>query len=640
MVRHLALGNGSLLVNLDDSLRVRDFYYPYAGQEDHVLGEKCRIGIHADSFSWIEDWETEPRYKDRTIVTESKARNSTEDLEIVFNSCVDCDKNVFLREIEVKNSRETGRTVEIFFQQNFNVYGNSMEDTALFRPEENGLVHYEKNRYFMIDVKKEGGECGDFEQYGIYSGGLKEAIASGELNSNPIAQGEVESALSVKLDVPAGGSRKFYYWINTGKNFDEVRELNRGVDKRVQDFFEQTEMCWRGYIEDLDFDAGGLDNHIEQQLKRSILVVRSQINHNGAITAANDSTNLDYNRDKYGYVWPRDGALVAETMAQAGFDGLVEPFFDFLEDVIEEEGYFLHKYNPDKSLGSSWHPWVDENGDPRLPIQEDETALVIWSLKKFADYSGNQQILEEKWSSLVKPAADFIHEYFDQELGLPKPSHDLWEEKHYISSFTVASVYAGLVAAADIADRIDENGEKYRERAETIKHEGLEKLRSEKSMRYGRGLEGGELIDEVSAPLIFLEKFGLIEEDDQYFENTVNAIEHDLSPDTEIGGIARYKGDCYHSVTSDFEKVPGNPWVICTLWLAQHRIMNAESSEELESAKEHMHWAHDNALETGILPEQVDPFTGEGKSVAPLTWSHSTFIETAMSYLEKKKELG
>ena len=39
----------------------------------------------------------------------------------------------------------------------------------------------------------------------------------------------------------------------------------------------------------------------------------------------------------------------------------------------------MHKYRPDKSLGSSWHPWV-RNGKPELPIQEDETALVIYAL--------------------------------------------------------------------------------------------------------------------------------------------------------------------------------------------------------------------------------------------------------------------
>ncbi|PSH00940.1 MAG: glycoside hydrolase family 15, partial [Nanohaloarchaea archaeon SW_7_46_7] len=297
------------------------------------------------------------------------------------------------------------------------------------------------------------------------------------------------------------------------------------------------------------------------------------------------------------------------------------------------------KYNPDGSLGSSWHSWVSEEGRKRLPIQEDETALVIWALKKYYEETGDKEKLKDKWDSLIKPAADFMKSYFDSNLSLPQPSYDLWEEKHYVSTFTVASVYAGLKAAAETAEEIGKESDQYEKRAEEIKEEGLKNLRSEETKRYVRGIEDGEKLDEVSAPLFFLEKFGLIDEDDEYFENTMNAIRYDLSPDTEVGGIARYKEDYYHNVSEDFDEVPGNPWIICTLWVAQHLIQNAETQEKLGEAKKYMHWTCKNSLDTGILPEQVDPFTGEGKSVAPLTWSHTTFIETALMYSEKKEEL-
>ena len=638
MVRHISLGNGSLLVNLDDSLRVRDIYFPYAGQENHVLGKPHKIGIHADGFSWLKDWNTTPSYKEDTIVTESRAVNDIEDLELVSNSCVHCDKNVFLREFELKNKREESRDVEIFFQQRFDMYGSGMADTAAFRPEENGIVHYKKNRYAMVDVKKEGGDCTDFNQYGIYRDNLDDAVRSKELNNSPIAQGDVDSAISLKVNLEPNSSEKFYYWINTGENFDEVRQMNHEVERNVENFFEQTEMCWKGFLGKLDVDSELLTDHIDSELKRSILVVRSQTNNNGAITAANDSENLEYNQDKYGYVWPRDAALVAEVMARAGYGELVKPYFDFAEKVIEEEGYLLHKYNPDGSLGSSWHPWVDEKGDRQLPIQEDETALTIWALKKYSEYTGDSKILVEKWDLLVKPAAEFMVEYMDEEKMLPQPSWDLWEEERYVSSFTVATVYAGLKAAGEIADQIGKEGEEYIETAEQIKSQGLKHLRSEETRRYVRGIRDGNQLDEVSAPLYFLEKLGLVEIDDEYFENTMNAIIYDLSPDTDIGGVARYHEDHYHKVTDDFDKVPGNPWVISTLWTAQYLIDKAETEDQLEKAQERMHWVCKNSIETGLLPEQVNPFTGEGVSVAPLTWSHTTFIETALIYADKKKE--
>lgn len=629
-----------MLANLDGSLRVIDLYFPYAGQENHVLGEPQRIGVMGKGFSWIDDWNTRPRYQDETIVTKSYAENSMEGLEMELESCVHCSEDTFLRKITVKNREKIEREVELFFLQDLQLYGNGIGDTAFFSPDQNGIVHYKRNRYFVANVKKEDGSCSDFNQYGVYNGDPEPLINAGDLNDNPIAQGDVKSAISIELELEPKGEQTFYYWITAAKGLDALNQKNNEIKPEIAEYFDETVMCWRGHLGKLDCDTSQLTDHVEDQLKRSILVITGQSNENGAITAANDSENLNFNQDKYGYLWPRDGAFVAETMAEAGYEEFAENFFDFVENVIEEEGYLLHKYNPDGSLGSSWHPWVDENNDKQLPIQEDETALILWTLKRYYEITGDKDLLEEKYSPIVKPAADFIYEYFDEELKLPEPSHDLWEERRYISSFTVATVYAGLKAAAEIAELLDENGEKWLDRAEEIKKEGLEKLRSEEKKRYGRGIVDGELDESVSAPLIFLEKLGLVDENDEYYQNTVDAIEYDLSPDTEIGGIARYRGDHYHNVTDDFNRVPGNPWIICTLWLAQQKIMEASSEEELEEAKELMHWTCENSLETGLLPEQVDPFTGEGKSVAPLTWSHSTFIETTLRYLEKKEELS
>jgi GH15 family glucan-1,4-alpha-glucosidase len=50
-------------------------------------------------------------------------------------------------------------------------------------------------------------------------------------------------------------------------------------------------------------------------------------------------------------------------------------------------------------------------------------------------------------------------------------------------------------------------------------------------------------------------------------------------------------------------------------------------------------WAAERATETGIMPEQVHPKTGEALSVAPLTWSHSEYIDAIMRYQGKKREL-
>ena len=57
-------------------------------------------------------------------------------------------------------------------------------------------------------------------------------------------------------------------------------------------------------------------------------------------------------------------------------------FSRFCARVISPNGYLRHKYNPDGSLASTWHGYV-RDGKSVLPIQEDETALVIWAVGEY-----------------------------------------------------------------------------------------------------------------------------------------------------------------------------------------------------------------------------------------------------------------
>jgi GH15 family glucan-1,4-alpha-glucosidase len=44
---------------------------------------------------------------------------------------------------------------------------------------------------------------------------------------------------------------------------------------------------------------------------------------------------------------------VAAALIDAGYSEVTRRFFDFCHRVITDEGYLLHKYNPDGSLASS-----------------------------------------------------------------------------------------------------------------------------------------------------------------------------------------------------------------------------------------------------------------------------------------------
>ncbi|MNY47120.1 hypothetical protein D3C86_1823620 [compost metagenome] len=108
---------------------------------------------------------------------------------------------------------------------------------------------------------------------------------------------------------------------------------------------------------------------------------------------------------------------------------------------------------------------------------------------------------------------------------------------------------------------------------------------------------------------------------------------------TEVGGSARYHHDYYFQRSTDIEKVPGNPWIICTLWIAEWEIEYAKTVEDLEAPRRTLEWVVKHAMESGVLSEQLDPFSGEPVSVAPLTWSHATYVLTVVKYLNKYKQL-
>jgi hypothetical protein len=80
-------------------------------------------------------------------------------------------------------------------------------------------------------------------------------------------------------------------------------------------------------------------------------------------------------------LWTRDGAFVANALDLAGYSDAARRFYRFCAKVMHPHGYFLQKYNADGTVASGWHPcWNAQEQEPMVPIQEDETALVIWAL--------------------------------------------------------------------------------------------------------------------------------------------------------------------------------------------------------------------------------------------------------------------
>jgi GH15 family glucan-1,4-alpha-glucosidase len=646
--RDLPLGNGDFLVTFDASYTLRDIYYPNVGQENHTGGEPCRFGIWADGqFSWISEdgWERRIEYEHETLVGETHLRHAGLGLQLHCRDAVDYDRNIYFKEVTVED--ETGRDRDVRLFQHFDayLYGNDVGDSAYYDPRSQAIVHYKGRRYFLLSGTT-GGHAFGLSSFAI---GQKAApgregtwrdAEDGALSRNPVAQGSIDSVGMLAIMVPGTSSSTFVFWLAAGAAYDEVRELDKLVRERTpSSFLARTKDYWRLWANKDETIAEHVSPELARLYKRSTLVIRTQTDNRGAIIAGNDSDVLRFNRDTYSYLWPRDAALVADALDLAGYGEVTRRFFYLCGELITREGYLLHKYNPDGSLGSSWHAWSTPDGRLELPIQEDETALPIWALWQHYDRDRDIEFVRPLYRKLVRAGADFMATFREARTKLPAPSFDLWEERRGIHAFTTAAVFAGLTAASNFAVAFGQHeyAKRYAVAAQEIREAALTHLWDAERGRFVRTLavlpDGSVVKDatvDISLAGLFL--FGLLPADDPRVVSTMKAVEARLTVRTDVGGVARYEDDHYFQISTDIAAVPGNPWFISTLWLAEWYIATAHTLDDLERPRVLLEWCRSKALPSGVLPEQVHPYSGEPLSVSPLTWSHGGFVSAVQHY--------
>jgi len=657
MPRDLPVGNGSLLVNFDLTYQLRDLYWPHVGQENHSPGHPFRFGVWVDGqFRWIDHpgWQRALDYAPDTLVTDVRLVHPELGVRLVCSDAVDFHENLYLKRVVVHNDADREREVRLLFGQDFHISGTEVGDSAYYEPERRAVFHYKGKRWFLINT---GRPAADDWEVGVdqWAVGIKEFqgregtwrdAEDGVLSGNAVAQGSVDSAVALHLRVPAQGEATGWYWIAVGESFEEVTRINRAVrQKGPARFLERTAHYWTLWMSEHERDFADLPAQVAHVYHRSLLILRSQIDNSGAIIAANDYDIARYARDTYAYMWPRDGALVGDALAGAGHAGVTGRFFDFCHEVITDEGYLLHKYNPDGSIASSWHGWYHE-GRKELPIQEDETALVVWALWRHFQRFHEVEFVKPLYRGLVVRAANWMAAYRDSVTGLPQPSWDLWEERRGVLAWTVGATWAGLQAAAGFANAFGERGlaAGYRQAADEMHRGADEHLWRADEGRFVRMIspaeDGSWAVDPtVDASTAGLWLFGMYAPDDPRIVKTMSGIRDRLWVRTDVGGVARYEGDHYYRITPD-PGVPGNPWFICTLWLAQWHAETARRTEDLRVARDLLQWTCDHALGSGVLAEQIHPLTGAPLSVSPLTWSHAALVSTVHAYLRARTRIG
>lgn len=652
MSRAVTIGNGSMLVGMDARGQVRDLYFPFVGEANHVSGASGnyvhRIGVFVDgTMSWLDDdgWNVTCGCDTDSPIGSLFAEHKKLGVTLTSHDAVHNEENVLLRHFILTNQRAEQRVIKLMLAQQFRIFESRRGDTGYYDPRVGAIVHYKGNTAILVNAISNGKQ---FSEYNIGLFGIEGREGTyldaedGILSCNPIEHGSVDSVIALENELAGGASVDAYYWIVCAASIPEAHQLDAHVLKETPEvLINSTAAYWRAWLEKSTVNVSNLSPRLQSLFKRSLLIMRAHADNNGGIIASSDTSMLHHGRDTYSYVWPRDGALIAHAFDETGYGSVAKRFYEFIDRVADPAGYVMHKYRADGVLGSSWHPWIID-GEAHLPIQEDETATVLCMLWRHYESSKDIEFVESLYNSFIEPAAEFMCEYIENTTGLPQASFDLWEEKYGSSTYTAASVYGGLMAAARFAMLLGKESaaRNFQAVAQRIQSAIGKLLFDEesgvfvKSVKHGGELAYDKTLDVSSLHGLLL--FEVFEKDDERIQVMAAAVEERLKVHGVSEGFMRYEGDNYYRLQ---DGASPNPWVICTLWVARYHIEVAKNSNDLSYPLQLLEWTASHASGSGALSEQMQPHTREHLSASPLVWSHAEFVLTVKAYVEKVDEL-
>lgn len=643
MGRPVVLSNGQLFVGLDENGLVHDFYYPYVGLDNltNARSPEHKIGVWVDGqFRWTNDgsWRVSVDFSEDALISNIHYQSADLQIELELHDFVDSKANAFIRRIKLTNKADQQRDVRLFMHQVFQISRSGRADTAMYVPDDHYVLDYKGRCCLLIAGKFTDGQ--DFDQYAVGNHGIEGKSGTfsdaedGELSGNPVEHSDVDSVIRFRRSLQAHEDCSIDYWIVAADSQSDALTTHLRLKERgVDELFRSTQDHWRNWLSPAWHTIGKLNPEHAMMLKKSALIIKAHCDDRGSILASGDSSIFNYGRDYYCYCWPRDAAYAIWPLMRLGLYDEARRFFDFARDTMHRDGYLMHKYQPDRAIGSTWHPLL-HGRSKELAIQEDETAIVVFMLGEYYRLSNDRAYIENMFDSFISPCAAFMTNFIDEMTGLPHASYDLWEQRFLTSTYTVCTVIAALETASHLAQVINRSesdallwkrtAQGMRSRLDALYHpHGYFRkgflLDAEGNLSYDDKLD----ISSLYGPYMFA-KLPL---DDERMAGTLAAVEKGLLNTSPIGGVLRDEHDGYFLTKTQYK---GNPWVVCALWLAQYYDAMGRKDE----AAGLLNWSFDRAQPSGALSEQFDPETGYAISVTPLVWSHSELINTLLDLSE------
>ncbi len=333
------------------------------------------------------------------------------------------------------------------------------------------------------------------------------------------------------------------------------------------------------------------------------------------------------NFSTYHYSWFRDGAFTAYAMDVAGQYESARRFHDWVVGVImrhaQQVECAIEKTALGQPLGDDYlHTRYTVEGNAATDdwpnFQNDGVGTWLWALARHV--RRRAEPLPKEWAIAVDLVARYLVALWSV------PCYDLWEEHpQYLHPYTLAAIYAGLQAAAQL---MPTKRQKLLVAAGEIQHFVLAHCVRSGQVVKSIAPPSGEIMEPYLSSVVDASLIGastpyrLFAPDDPLMCTTVARIEADLHRSN--GGVYRYLADTYYG---------GGEWLLLAAWLGWYYAEVGEFGQ----ARALLHWMEAQADLQGNLPEQVSTHLLRpayypewearwGKVASPLLWSHAMYV--------------
>ncbi|HEV7455344.1 MAG TPA: glycoside hydrolase family 15 protein [Roseococcus sp.] len=447
----------------------------------------------------------------------------------------------------------------------------------------------------------------------------------GRAGSNHISYVGGGEAMRLSTDAPLGfilSETEFALDRPLSMMFGPDETVNGMVSRVAKEFEDETQAYWEDWVRGLSLPFEWQDEVIRAAITLKLCAHDDTGGILAALTTSIPEAEHTQRNWDYRFCWLRDAYFTVMALNRLGATRTMEHYIGYITNaVLEQTGMLRPVYPlvPNDSI-DEWEATALKGFMGHAPVRVGNAAAL--------------QVQNDVWGAVVMAAAML---FFDHRL--PEPAGEalyrrlvplgvaaeaaaltadagIWEYRgrERIHTFSAAMCWAAVDRLGRIAAHLGlvEEAADWQARAATLKEAILEGAWNEEAGSL-QEVFGGHGLD---AALLLLPEIGLLPPTDPRFVATVEAIERDLMRD---GMLLRY------SAADDFG-VPETAFIVCSFWLvdalaAIGRKSDARSLfERILSLRNHV----------GLLPEDVDPRTGQLWGNFPQSYSQVGLVLSAM----------